>query len=89
MPPSSWVRLILTWLVWIIFIGLGWALLPYIAALLAFPMEGGVGIGSAEDRSAYLLARPYLFVNLAIQFAVVWLVIGVVQISVWLTRCAR
>jgi hypothetical protein len=78
--PSSWLRLILTWLVWNIVAGIGWALAPYTAALLALAMAGNVGFGSAADRSAFLLARPSLLINLAYPFALIWLVIGIVQI---------
>jgi hypothetical protein len=79
-PPSSRLRLILTWLVWNIFAGIGWALVPYVAALLALAMAGNVGFGSAAERSAYLLSRPNLFVEFVFPFAVVWLVIGIIQI---------
>ncbi|HET9223652.1 MAG TPA: hypothetical protein VFO07_14160 [Roseiflexaceae bacterium] len=76
----SWLRIILTWLAWNIVVGIGWALLPYIAAALAFAMEGNTTIVSAADRAAYLLARPSLFGSLAYPFAMLWLAIGILQI---------
>lgn len=78
--PFSWLRLVLTWLVWNVLGGIGWALVPYTAALLALAMVGNVGFGTTAERSTYLLSRPSLFLNLAYPFAILWLVIGIVQI---------
>lgn len=67
-PPTSWHRLILTWLAWLILISLGWATIPLAAAVFAFV---------AEDSSPI---QPRLLVNIGVSLALIWLVIGGLQV---------